>query len=462
MVFIKKNKIILIILFIVLIFAVCMYPVFKNKKGFSNAPSNSNVFKVYVAQVQGKSYPLLQVCIDNFKKKYPDVSINEVPINVDDNEYSKKLLADSLSGDGPDVLYFDPEQLNVHTLQKSKILENLEPFIKNDKEFKVSDYNKAILTAGKYNNELTFIPLDYYVTSYITTDKLLSDNNIKLKDDMSQNDFIESVSKYISSIGGNKNKTLFAYPISITNWIQNSGVDFIDYENKKTYFNKPEFKTVIDNYKKIYNSSPKQSEITATSGNEGYDGIKNGTTLFSSDRLFLNDMLESEFKIKAATGANQIINSLPTYYGGNEVIAMSGESMAINKGSENKQAAFNFIKIALATKMQLKSFGTYIPLEYIPSNTNSREEMINRYMQYEAGKNVSADKKCASVLMAKPSPEFQKYYDKITQNIQKTETYDPTLDDLMMKCLTPYFNNEETYETALNKLEQKVKIYLNE
>jgi multiple sugar transport system substrate-binding protein len=459
---VEKNKILIIALFVALSFAIGMYPiVIKNKIGNSDK-SASNTLNVYVAQLQGKTYPLLQACIDNFKKKYPNVSINEITINANDNEYSKKLLADSLAGNGPDVLYFDPEQLNVHTMQKSKVLEDLKPFIKKDKDFKTDDYNKAVLNAGEYNNQLTFIPLDYYVNSYITTDKLLSDNGVQLKDNMSQNDFIESVSKYISSINGNKSRTLFAYPISITNWIENSGIDFIDYENKKAYFDKPEFRKVIDNYKKIYNSSPKQCEITATSGDEGYDAIKNGSTLFSSDRLFLNDMLESEFKIKAVTGATQVINSIPTYNGGDKVIAMAGECMAINKSSINKQSAYNFIKTALTTKMELKSYGTYVPLEYIPANKKSREEMINRYWQYEVGKNISIDKKGGSALMSKPSTEVERYYNNITQNIEKTETYDPTLDDLMMTCLTPYFNNEETYDSAINTLQQKVKIYLSE
>jgi multiple sugar transport system substrate-binding protein len=459
---VEKNKILIIALFVVLSFAIGMYPiVIKNKIGDSEK-SASNTLKVYVLQTQGKNYLLLQTSIDDFKKKYPKINIEEVPISSDNDEYSKKLLTDTLAGNGPDVLYFDPQELNVYTMQKSQILQDLKPFIEKDKDFSGDNYNKAVLSAGEYNGQMTFIPLDYYVNSYITTSQLLKENNIELKDNISQNDFILAINKYVSLISGDESKTLFAYPISITDWIGSSGINFIDYEDKKTYFNKPEFKNVIDNYKIIYNSSPKEADIMATSGKEGFNAIKAGTTLFSDDKLFLSDMLESQSKIKAVTGEDQVINSLPTYNGGNKAIAMVGECMAINKNSKNKLAAYNFIKTALSAKMDAKDYGVYIPLQYIPISKKSREAIVNQYFENKVGKSEKISKHGGNVIMEKPSDEFETYYNKITQNIEKTETTDNTLDKLMMQCLTPYFEGKESYDSVIRTLDQKVKLYLNE
>ena len=396
--FIKRNRVIVIILLLVAIIAIGMYPIIVKTETKDSAKNESNTLKLYVLQSQGKNDPLLEACIDAFKKKYPNVNIKEIPISEDNDEYSKKLLTDTLSGNGPDVLYFNPTELDAYKLQKSQILEDLKPFIEKDKDFSGQNYNKAILNAGVYNDEMTFIPLDYYVNSYITTSELLKNNNIQLKDNMSQNDFIESVSKY-SSIGGNSNKTLFAYPISITDWIASSGIDFVDYQNKKVYFDKSEFKKVIDNYKIIYNSSPKQADITATSGKEGFNAIKAGTTLFSDDNLVLSDMLESESKIKAVSGGTQIINNLPAYNGGDKVIAMAGECMAINKSSKNKSAAYNFIKTALTAKIDVKSYGEYVPLQNIPTSKTSREEIVNQYLEKEVGESTKISKNGGYVTM---------------------------------------------------------------
>lgn len=457
---ISRKKLTIACLIIIILAATGVYPVL-NKSGVKSISlGKSNDLSIYTLQVNGKNGIQMQTWIDSFKKKYPNIKIKETPIGIENNQYSKQLLSDSLAGNGPDVLYFDSEELNVHAMQKSQILADLKPFIEKDKDFDEENYNKAILNAGKYNGKMTFIPLDYYVNNYITTDKLLKDNNIKLKDNMSQNDFIEAARKYASSINGSKSKTLFAYPISITDFIASSGIDFIDYENKKTYFNKPEFRKVIDNYKTIYNSSPKQSEITATSGEEGYDAIKEGTTLFSDDRLCLNELLILESKIKGVTGETQIINNIPTYDGGDKVIAMVGECMAINKSSKNKEAAYNFIKTALSTEIKVKSKGNYVPLQNIPAGKKFRDITFNQYLKNEVGKTEQISRH--DVTMSKPSNEFQSYYDKITQNIQKTEVYDPTLDDLMMKCLTPYLEGKESYDSGLKNLQEKVKVYLNE
>lgn len=459
---ISKKKLIIGGLIVFILVAVGIYPVI-NKSGVKGTSlGKSRDLNVYVMQIAGKTNPEMQAWIDNFKKKYPNINIKETPVGIENNQYSKKLLTDSLAGNGPDVLYFDPEELNVHTMQKSQILTDLESFIEKDKDFYTENYNKAVLNAGKYNGKITFIPLDYYVDSYITTDKLLEDNGVKLENNMSQNNFIEAISKYISSINGSKNKTLFAYPISITSFIESSGIDFVDYENKKTHFDKPEFKKIIDNYKKIYNSSPKQSEITGTSGEEGYDAIKAGTTLFSDDRLFLNDLLESESKIKGVTGETQIINSMPTYNGTDKVIAMAGECMAINKSSKNKEAAYNFIKTALSTEVKVKSKGNYVLLENIPASKKSRNITFNQYLKNEVGKTEEISKHDGSIIMIKPSNELEAYYNKITQDIEKTEVYDPTLDDLMMKCLTPYLEGKESYDSVFKNLQEKVNVYLNE
>lgn len=459
---ISRKKSIVLGLVLIIIAAEGIYTAL-NKNGVKGISlGKSNNLKVYVMQIDGKTHPEMQAWIDNFKKKYPNINIKEIPVSVENNQYSKKLLADSLAGNGPDVLYFDPEELNVHSMQKSQILADLKPFIENDKDFDTENYNKAVLNAGKYNGKMTFIPLDYYVNSYITTDKLLKNNDINLKNNMSQNDFIEAASKYISSINGSKNKTLFAYPMSITGFLASSGIDFVDYENKKAHFDKPEFKKIIDNYKKIYNSSPKQAEITGTSGEEGYDAIKAGTTLFSDDRLFLRDLLESESKIKGVTGETQIINSMPTYNGGDKVIAMTGECMAINKSSKNKEAAYNFIKTALSTEIKVESKGNYVPLQNIPAGKKFRDITFNQYLKNEVGKTEEVSKHDGSITMLKPSNEFEAYYNKITQDIEKTETYDSTLDDLMMKCLTPYLDGKESYDSVFKNLKEKVKVYLNE
>jgi len=462
--FIKKNKIIMIILLVILIIGIGMYPVLSKKGVIRVTKNDSNALKIYV--FKGQPSPLFATCISNFKKMYPQIKIEEIPFSSDGDEYFKTLLSDTLAGDGPDVIYFEPEQLNVHKLQKAQMLEDLNPFIEKDKDFDGENYNKNILNTGLYNGEMTFIPLDYYVNSYITTTKVLKDNSIELKNNITQNEFISSINKSMKSISANGSKTLFAYPISITDWIESSGIDYIDYENKKISIHSNEFKKVIDNYKIVYKDSPKQVDITGTSGDEGYNAIKSGSSIFSNDKLSLGfdmELLQSESKIKSVVGEEQVIDSIPTYNGGDKVTAMAGESMAISKNCKNKAMAYNFIKIALTSKMTGTSdYDGFVPLMNVPTNKKTREDLVNYYLEKQVGKSIQINKRGEHVTMEKPSKQFQIYYNKITENIETAKVKDITLDSLMMQCLTPYLEDKEPYDSTLKSLESKINLYLNE
>ena len=94
------------------------------------------------------------------------------------------MLADTLGGDGPDILYLD--NMSTRKLEKSDMLLDLKPFIEKDKDFKKENYNMKVIDAGLYNGQQVIMPLDYYVNQYITTEQLLKSNNIKLQDNGSQ------------------------------------------------------------------------------------------------------------------------------------------------------------------------------------------------------------------------------------------------------------------------------------
>ncbi len=194
---------------------------------------------------------------------------------------------------------------------------------------------------------------------------------------MSQKEFMKSIDAYINSVKGDTKKTLFASPVSITNFIASSGIKLVDYENKKIYFHKPEFREVIENYKKIYNTSIKKEDIQSSSGEEGYAAIKEGSTLFSNDEFReLREMFQSESRIKGESKETEVVGNLPTYTGGDKVIAVAKECMAINANTKNKAAAYAFIKTALYSKLEVKDANIeYVPVSYIPTNKKAREDI---------------------------------------------------------------------------------------
>ncbi|WP_158676964.1 ABC transporter substrate-binding protein, partial [Clostridium acetobutylicum] len=203
---------------------------------------------IYALAYNGKLNYDIEAIVNGFKQKYPNIKLNIVKFNLDGGGYEKyneKILSDTLAGGGPDIIYFNPEETNARAFQKSGMLEDLKPYIEKDKDFNKEDYNSKLLNAGMYKGKLTFIPTDYCIPSYITTKELLDKNNIKITENISQNDFMQSLSGYISNAKSSNGKTLFAKSLNIGDFIASSGFECVDYENKKMYFDTKEFKDIM-------------------------------------------------------------------------------------------------------------------------------------------------------------------------------------------------------------------------
>lgn len=460
---IKKKKIIIGVL-IVLIIAVGMYPVLSKKAlNFSSRVGNEifklknpNVLTIYALSYNGELNFDIEPIVNEFKAKYPNEKINIVKFDSDGGgfeKHNKSILSDTLAGEGPDIIYCDTEYTNARAFQKSGLLWDLKQYIEKDKDFNKEDYAPKLLDAGLYKGKLTFVPVDYYVPAYITTKELLDKNNVKLDSNMTQNDFIKAVGGYISQAKNTNGKTLFAAPIDIGQFIASSGFESIDYENKKMNFNEPEFKNIMENYKKIYNSTPKPTPTS--SGEEGLQGIKNGATLFSTDQLYADgpDMFNSESAIKGLTGQTQIINSFPTYGGGNKTIAIVGDLIGMSEKTKNKKAAYDFIKVALSEKTQ-SGDKLYTP----PINKKAQIDVKNEYLKKWVGKADRATK----VILQAPTDDLNKYYDKITNKVDEVKILDSDVDKLIKDCMTPYFEGKSSYDSSLKTLENKVELYINE
>lgn len=89
-------------------------------------------------------------------------------------EYVKRLLTDTLSSDGPDILMID--SMSARKLEKSRMLIDLKPLIAKDKDFNKDDYNMKVIKAGMYEGKQVLMPLDYSVNQYITTEEDTSEH----------------------------------------------------------------------------------------------------------------------------------------------------------------------------------------------------------------------------------------------------------------------------------------------
>lgn len=449
----RKKRIAILIILVIFIISLVVLPMFclsKPKK------KQSNTLKIYLLGGPGR----LQSTIDEYEKRYPGKKIEKVIFDMNSGDgiegYVKRLLTDTLSGDGPDILMLD--SMSARKLEKSRMLIDLKPLIAKDKEFNKDDYNMKVIKAGMYEGKQVLMPLDYSVNQYITTKELLKLNKIPLSNAKNQTEFVKALEPYINTFDSDKNKFIFGNQVTVESFIAASGIKFIDYDKKEVYFDKPEFRKVIENYKKLYNASRKQKDMMGMSGTDGFDGIKTGNVLLSNDPIDMRDtFFEFESLISQAIKETQVIDTIPSYNGSRKVVPIVQDSLSISRNTENVEDAYNFIKIAISEDIQ-KSKDQF---QAIPVNKKAARELEDYYSKnlvnqtYEFSRDITIKNKPLS-------DNFKSYFNRIIDDLDDGQVTNKDVGDMIMQCFDPYFEGKADYESCINILINKVKIYINE
>lgn len=447
----NKNKRIIIIVGAILAIAFIAFAFLNTNKSSAKSGTSKNSIKIYVSNTD----TFLKKVLQEYKSQYPNVKVEEVYFS-DLNTYRTKLTSEIMGGEGPDIIFFNSYTIgDINKIIRNGVFADLKPFINNNKDFELKDYNEKLLEVGKYNGKLFFIPVSYSVDMITTTSEILKKSNIDLSNsNLSQKEFLNKIESYISSIKDKNNKYIFSDLISTDRFINGSGLDFIDYEKKKTSVDSPEFEQLIKDYKKIYKLMA-PLEMKQKYKNQEYDMLKSGDILFNNSvsKMRPGELLFSSSFIKKLMGESQLIYALPQYKGGNKYVGFAENCIAINNNSKSKDNAFNFINIALSAKMQSEH-----SIMYIPVNNTALDLMLNdRRME---NKEITYNEQ--SLVLGETPKELKEKYYEIINNVEKFEFNNLKVAALMETSLRDYFEDKISYEKAISDLKNKLTLYLNE
>lgn len=440
---ILNKKVLIIPLIVVVILILGIYPMLSKKNSASGKVNNAEEIKIYMLTGDDD----FQNLITMFKSQYPKVKVNIITFDGY-IEYKKKIANDIMSGDGPDVLWLRETTTNgLNRLERSGALLDLKPLMKKDKDFNAEDYNSKVIECGMYDNKQLFVPFNYAITSLISTTELLKKNNININEEMSQEQFLGALEPYMNSIKGQKGRVTFKDPISIEQLIAGSGLNLIDYSKKKVSFNNEKFIELAKKFKDIYLSSDYNHEITIKYNfafNEMLSDGAIGFDQFSGAPSSISNI----FKLISAKS-----NQAPVFTSaGERGIAFAGPCLAIAKNARNKEAAYNFIKIALSEKVQSNEGNAMT--HGVPINKKGLKDMIKTFKaNIDQGSNTTAG--------AVPKEFGDSYLDAVN-NIKKCIFFDPAISGIINDGLMPYLEGRCSVESSAKEIDDKVNLYLNE
>ena len=388
-----------------------------------DGPGSKEALTVYVLSFDIAT----QEAIATFKEKYKDISIEQKQFS-DISEYKNSVVSDVLTGKGPDVI-IDPFKQFTVKLLANKGYTDLNELVSGDKDFKLTEYNKNVLNLGVVAGKRYFIPLGYSVSALAATKKSLQTGGSGIIKNLTNIDKLATEAKKFSE-ANNNDKYLFDNQYTFTRFIENSGRNFIDYENKKASMDESDFIKALTTYKQIYSSVLPQTK--ATDDQKPLDNLDSGLCVTAT----IDDSMKPDnVPEKTLEGDKIELYNLPAY-DNTAVIAKPEITVGINPVCKNKQAAFDLIKLMLSEELQSK----------------------NTFMAAQV--NLKAfDKRMEA---AKGNSGYMKYIKDTNKEINSLSLYDSDIERIFEDNVKYFLNGGSSAEDTAKSISAAVNKYLQE
>ncbi len=385
--------------------------------------------------------------------------------DVDYSQIVQRVNTEIISGTASDVLLLTG--LPYESYGRKNILEDLLPYMESDPEFNMEDYRPNVLNAMKQDDKLFALPVSFIVPA------MPGKNGLFAQSELTTAEFFD---------------TLFSLPheeipmrdaAGLFRTILNSNIgQFTDGAGNIT-LDSPEFTGLLDNIKKadeLFKALPPIDESnTMYVGTYGNMMI---TPVIDSDQLYAMNIDDIQGYTAAPLFKQQFDNDFelrfpPSLRLPNTKGFTASSVYGINRASQNKDAAWEFLKFLVSEPMQFSSFGDY----GCPVNIRASERLVKTYLR-EADivlRNYAINQHFASGGMVREDdPYIAKYYDyqftqadadRIEAIISQADTflsYDTTVLDMAAEELDPFLKGQKSAQATAQTLQSRLSMYISE
>ena len=376
----------------------------------------------------------------------------ESEITKNKEEFTNKLTASILAGNGPDIIVADPGLIpSVSNMAKSGIFTDLNPLIKRNPEFKPDDYYGPVYDSGVYGGKRYYIPYRFTLPVLFTTDEVLKQNNIQVDENNWTWDKVLEIVNQLEEESGGEGKFLFS-ELDFNDMLRSTD-SFINYDRKKSSFNTKEFIELLNIFKQIHPYVCTQEEYEKYGDNLTF--LQSGKGIFLKDEgSFVqsfgnNSIFLYTMKQEARFLPMLSVKSMRRVVDANEIVG-------INEGCKNKEDAFKYIKVLLDKSLSDPLYRSFpvskkavhdIEDSFITRGTEAA------YIQDNSGTQIPG------------VPILQSHVDKLNNwllNIDRCNTADTSINDIISEQVKGYLDGQQTAEQTAKTIDEKVSVFLNE
>ena len=393
----------------------------------------------------------LKKAMELFQKQYPNVQIEHKHYSQDECEAI--LQAEIPAGKGPDLLFSYYGLLpDIYKTMDSGVLVDLNPYMANDPDFSLSDYNEGVLNGGVINGKRYIVPINYTIPMLLTTEELLFENGIDPSSLNSFDGFINACTEFREK---NPEKRLFTTGASnyyLQNLYEYSGLRMIDYEKKEISINEERFNKIMDLCRLYYKNPPE-------------DGFMDSQIMLYRRETMFGNCETTEFSyftayavIKYMQQETPIFCTVPNEDDG--VTASIFYFSGIPVGAQNKINGYRFLKILLSDEYQngIEDDNTRGQYGTMPVGLPVRTESLQKHLSYVANHIDLGD---PDLVFPIGDEEVEKFC-QVTENITDSALIPKILFSYVKNTMMQYISGKMDYEKAYAKLYNTLDIYKDE
>lgn len=405
----------------------------------------------------------LKAAVKIFQSKYPEVDVEykefgELGDPEAQTNYLEALKYDLSSGSGPDLIFgcnfeFD----DIYSMMDSGTFADINTYIENDETFKSDLYNETVMNSGLYKGKRFYIPVSYNVLSLVSTQEALDYAGFQFDRDTDLSSFSSQMSEFISKNTNSSDQLLFsAYQLQTTAFLPWSGVNAIDYENKKILTDSEEFKSLMELYRTYYEMDQRGEEYLSSSTGDGAKLIRNNKTLFYYDTISVRGVLETYSAL--LDDQTPVLYNFPS--SNNKIVAEPEYIAAIRNGSPNQANAYELMKILLSEEYQTKYAINYV--DNFNLNVPILKTALKKGIEKWLGDNVGGGTPDGSIKYADLSDEEIQLFVDTFGDIGNCTMPSYKVRSFIGETMEPYFKGDKSYEECLKNLNNKLELYINE
>ena len=392
----------------------------------------------------------LDAAVIQYNQRHPDNPVTAEKIFTDGSdtvrdEQTRRMLAEVMAGEGPDLIFFVDDSMDVEKMARRGVFADLEPYFEAD-NFDWSGYNQTVMDAGVWDGHRLVIPLEYQIPMLYTSRTALEETGFSVENCDTFKGFLSEAEKVQNTPG--QTRSLFRTILAFHDFAQYAGIPYIDYARQQADLSFPELERGTEIHKNLTDLHYDEDALS------GAADIRDGSALWIHPLFTLDGFLMGAGVINTFDEA--VMMPIRDIEG--EIQAEITCSVAVRNSSPNLQNAYNFIKFLLSEEFQQETLDwRYTAFSVL----NSANEAYYRLQTVERSSPIVAKGSNPYGFESFDAPQ-EDFDELMSYTGQITGAFYTSSQTQFLDLMQGYLSDETSYKDAVDAAESRLNIYLSE